>query len=653
MLKRCLFAAFLTGGFSLSLQAQAPEFPAVRVEEPPVIDGTVAQEEWAFAEPLENFFDGSTQEPAPDQATLYLAYDDEFIYLAGRLFSDPGQLTAEEYQKNVGIRGDDEITFEIDPFGSLAGFNRFSVNPRGATSIGITGGRAAKSEWIGRFDAESSITEDGWEFEARIPWAIMSLPGPGMRNMRFNLDWYISRYDRRYTFRYVGNDRAGEIPVWLGVDFPRIEKARTINLLPFSYFGFSEDEPDEWIINSGLDLKTGLTDRIELVGTVNPDFRNIEGDILDLSFSNFERLAGEARPFFQEGAGFLDDTFGSTLFASQRIDQFDTGLNSYGYIDDRTAFGALTTVDFGEEQSTVATLVREEDYAEIGFQYVGWDKPGEVNRAMGTRAEWDIGNWELDGRTMFTDDQVRGSGWSNRIGFNHGGGGFYVGSGYSETSPDFFPRIGFAPRTDRRGYYVYSGWSRFHPRGTFQSTRIDVDADYFETFDGDLFSKEFEVSAGVNLRNGLEFDVGSSWENFQGSPDRLHSFNVGYPNNSPYRNVRLGYSFGDLAGEEFRRYSASASYRLFPRSELGVRYDAVSHFQERDLLIVNFSQDLGDYRSLGGRVVRRNDDWNFYVSYNRSGTEGIEYFVILGDPNARSFTESLIFKVVAPISVSY
>ena len=40
-------------------------------------------------------------------------------------------------------------------------------------------------------------------------------------------------------------------------------------------------------------MKTSLTDQIDLVGTINPDFRNVENQVLSVDFSYFERLAGE------------------------------------------------------------------------------------------------------------------------------------------------------------------------------------------------------------------------------------------------------------------------------------------------------------------------------------------------------------------------
>jgi hypothetical protein len=40
---------------------------------------------------------------------------------------------------------------------------------------------------------------------------------------------------------------------------------------------------------------------------------------------------------------------------------------------------------------------------------------------------------------------------------------------------------------------------------------------------------------------------------------------------------------------------------------------------------------------------------NGYLSFRRSGYGGTEYFIILGDPNAETFSAHLVFKIVRPL----
>src|SRR5579871_4171901 len=322
--------------------ADAPVLPGYRMTTPPKIDGIIDSTEWANAPTGKGGFDNQDGHPAPEPMQFWLAYDDAYVYFAARLGDrDPKSIHALQYQTNVDLSGDDNVQLYLDLNGSLADFNVFGINSRGATSLSLAGGRADKREWSGEFVARGRVTETGWEVEARIPWQMMRLPRAGTRNIRFNVVRFLPRDQRSYAFTYAQFGHQAETPVWQSVPIPGQQQARTLKLLPYIYAGY--DANSGAVFNSGLDAKTELTDRITLVGTINPDFRNIENQILSLDFSRFERLVAESRPFFQEGSQFMN----SAIYASQLITSVDAGLNAYGRLNDRTSFGLIDTSRFG------------------------------------------------------------------------------------------------------------------------------------------------------------------------------------------------------------------------------------------------------------------------------------------------------------------
>ncbi|HAX41407.1 MAG TPA: hypothetical protein DCY80_02475, partial [Solibacterales bacterium] len=303
-----------------ALSAANSGIDAQKAAEPPKIDGTIHQAEWG-ASHGEGFFDtrnGAAAEPG----RFWLTYDEKYIYFAAQLDGDPKSIKATEYRQNVRISSDDSVFLIVEPFGNANQANVFGVNARGATDVRIAGGRAIKREWLGEFMASGRVTEKGFEIEARIPWGIMRLPAPGKRDVRFNVVRYNPTSQREMEWHYT-NQQSSNSPFWRGVEVPESGNERTLKLLPYVYSGWSRNGH---IANGGLDLKTSLTDQIDLVGTVNPDFRNVENQILSVDFSYFERLAGEARPFFLEGTNFFGTSRDAPLFASQRIGKFDAGL---------------------------------------------------------------------------------------------------------------------------------------------------------------------------------------------------------------------------------------------------------------------------------------------------------------------------------------
>ena len=318
----------------------------------PKIDGMVSDSEWAAASKAEGFVDMMTGSKAGG-GTFFLGYDAKYVYFAARLdVDDPSQLRADEYRENVSLLSDDAVYLQIETFGQLANFNSFGVNSRGATSIQIAGGRAPKREWVGEMLAAGHRTPSGYEVEARIPWGIMRLPEPGRKTLRFNVMRNNPTQGRSTAWRATrGNpENTGR---WTDVEIPTSGNKRSLKILPYAYGGFGRDQG---IANGGLDLKTSLTDKIEAVGSISPDFRNIENQILSLDFSYFERLAGESRPFFLEGGSFFSTSLDNPIFASQRIRTFDAGFKTFGQINDNTDVAFLDTIDVGERNSLAARI---------------------------------------------------------------------------------------------------------------------------------------------------------------------------------------------------------------------------------------------------------------------------------------------------------
>lgn len=60
------------------------------------------------------------------------------------------------------------------------------------------------------------------------------------------------------------------------------------------------------------------------------------------------------------------------------------------------------------------------------------------------------------------------------------------------------------------------------------------------------------------------------------------------------------------------------------RLQLRLSFQTVEHFAYRDQTIFNFDWEMGDYQSIGGRVVQSNDRWNWLASYRMSGNVGTE-----------------------------
>jgi len=650
-------------GLGLALFATAPadieRIPGKHLAKAPTIDGTVNDDEWAGAAKAEGMVDRDTGAVCPESATFWVGYDEKYIYFAARLGdSSPDQIKATEYRTNVSLSGDDNVSISIDLTGSTSDFNIFQINPKGATNVTLAGGRAAKREWVGDFMARGRVTDKGWEGEARIPWQVLHLPKAGPHDCRINFGRFQTRTQRHFLHTFVTSSSSALTPFWASVQIPNQEVIRTVKLLPYIYAGW--DPKTGHVLNSGLDLKTQLTDQIELVGTVNPDFRNIENQILSLDFSRFERLANETRPFFQEGSDYIS----SGIFTSQRIDNFDVGLNTYGRLTPKTSFGIIDTIDWdrnnvlgnqetrGRRNNLSATFTHDVDPTmQVRVAYAGVDRPDLKNDASLLRISKTMGDFNLQVRDLRSKDSLEGYGSLNDayLYYNRNGWSNYVG--YATSSPHYNPRLAFVPDRDYKGVEYGAQFNRNFDKGVLNDWGFFVGGNSYRHVNDDPYRHNLTFNPFTTIRNGPALVLFASFDGFESSHDELYDVNVSYPRGNPYRNFGIDYAWGHQADHPYQSTSVSTAYRTMGRLQTNFRFQRVKLFDTQDQLIVTANYDLGQDRSISGRLVNNGHDTNFYVALRRGGNLGTEYFLILGDPNAEKFRASLILKVTMPFEI--
>lgn len=641
-----LFLALVGVCFSQS------RFPGHVVTTPPKIDGQVTDEEWSAVPKATGGYDEQTGTAEPNPSTYWLAYDAQFIYIAAKIAeSDPKSIKATETRTNVSLSGDDYIIFDVDPFSTLSDTSQFEVNANGATNLRIAGGRAAKREWLGDIQAAGRITATGYEIEARIPWSIMRLPSAGVRDLRVTFGHIVSRTSRAFILDNTSGNKSQNVGYWQAVSVPKVSNNRSLKLLPYGYFG---GDRDGIIANAGIDYKMPVTDQLDLVGSINPDFRNIENQVLSIDFSYFERLAGESRPFFLEGNQYFQTSQDAPLFVSQRIDGFDIGTKIYGKIGAQGTLGFLNTVDFGNEMNTVGSFNYNFDpHTAAHVAIANHESPVNSNLGSFVSFSHDFGPLSVFAQHMSTTDTQDGIGHRINSGFVYSGQGLTGVLEYTEISPKFRPRLGFAPERDFRGGNFFIEYVKPVKLGPI--SELGVNASYFDskTFENTPYRKTIDIGTSTTTKDGYDFDFDFNYQEFQGFKDSLFFFSLEHPRGDPYRHWQLDYATGNIAGHSYRSIGPSLTYRPIKPLQLAISYQRVDHFETSDQLILSGNYELSKFDAISGRAIQRDSDTNFYLAFRRAGNRGNEYFLILGDPNARSFRTSLILKAVFPLEIRF
>ena len=313
---------------SYSLKGQIVNI--VKTKEAIIIDGDLEEEVWKKAEVITDFnqyFPLDTTKAVYD-TEIYLTYDDEFLYVAAKCFSENTDYITQSLKRDYRAFGSDNITFLFDTYSDLTnsfvfGMNAYGVQREAMVSNGGTNRQDFSSSWDNKWYGESKISDNYWSCELAIPFKSIRFK-EGESNWGFNA--------------YRVNTQNNEISSWIEIpqnqllmnlaysgkikwDEPLQKSGKNIAVIPYVTGNVMQENATlpistDFNGNFGGDAKIGLTSGLNLDLTVNPDFSQVEVDNEIANLGRFELFLPEKRQFFLENA----DLFSS--FGNQNVNPF-------------------------------------------------------------------------------------------------------------------------------------------------------------------------------------------------------------------------------------------------------------------------------------------------------------------------------------------
>ncbi|HZV78300.1 MAG TPA: hypothetical protein VFF60_01680 [Candidatus Binatus sp.] len=348
-----------TGMASAAIDRQT-KIQAVRVSAPLPLDATLSDPQWQAGLMPGEFFNFTRGRPASMKTVAYVLYDDTNVYVGFHCEQGATPIVATQTTNNVGGGLDDYVEIGIDTSVNGSRVYSFSTTPRGvqyATS------------------SESSRYNPSWRTAAKVEsgsWnAVMIIPLKDLRaspgSWRINLIRHIAASNEELTWAYESQmDGVGDStfwPQWTGLAF----KALSARPKPYAnIYGLASAGLDRNVFpqlngtagpshapHLGIDGAIPFTDTLAFVGTLNPDYSNVESDQQTITPQQFQRALNEYRPFFAQGASYLNPNAVFSIngpanlpFYTPSIGQFNGGAKVEGTAG-LNAIGALAAVGPG------------------------------------------------------------------------------------------------------------------------------------------------------------------------------------------------------------------------------------------------------------------------------------------------------------------
>jgi hypothetical protein len=676
-------------------------FEAARAATPPLFDPTLSDLQWQKAVKATAFFDLTTRRPAPLPTTAYLLYDNQNLYVAFIAQQSGVPIHASQTTNQIGFGQDDAVGIGIDTAAGQQTYY-FEATPRGVRYQQASESSRYDPPWF----VHTAVNGSSWSAMFTIPLKDLRAAGGAGKSWRFNFIRIVAGVGEHYTWAYDGLMQDGQPPNWPALSDARYwPTLRGLNLTVAAarpkpraaIYGLESIGKDRDVFaqagntfgtqrarNYGLDFVYPLTSTIAAVGTLNPDFSNVEVDQQTIVPQEFPRNLTEYRPFFAQGAQYFTNISvpianniqpPDQIFYTPSIGPFDRGLKiegTYGY----QSLGLLSV------RSTVPSDVLDDQafsfkHATPDRTFLYW-----VNAVL---AHHDVGNDSTVESGIAGRDLASGFVWGydqsfeqKRLSIDPGDlfafarNGFVdvhkpnyeLNAGYLDVGRGYDPIDGYTAVNDIRGPQTFTDfttsfagiktWSGFFAVDRFQNHAGQVkEADFFGTTD--IFTNNLFHLNLTQQTSSLDDPV---LTNGVMLPFNQSSFTLGYRDGTPSP-IDLFYGEGPFATFYLQQFNLSTARPLGTRFNLTLTY-AGTHERSQAVGVdgqllrsVALGESLGPDTNvtLALRAINGNGGFalpgvNFAAGFHTKFRSGSELFVNYGTPAAPVTLDRLIVKYV-------
>ena len=604
---------------------------ALRVEEPILIDGDLAEASWHLAERARDFYrvERTRGVLAALRTEAMVLYDDTYLYVGFRCFEPDMNLLRETLtRRDSRIWHDDAVEVVLDTYDDDRNGYIFGVNSLGTQmDEHVSNESVFTMTWDAHWQAHVMKYEDSWTVEFAIPLAELRFGENTTWGINF---WRAHPIDREaYSWSDTGGDfgRVSEFGELRGLQFVT-SRQRRFGILPYATYRALEQLPDDrdYGVDFSLRPLTSLTSNI----AINPDFSQLESDPTQIDVSSDRELSlPERRPFFREGAELF--RLPLNLFYSRRVQEIDFGLkttgkvgsynlallNTYGrivdrYDDDRkrraNLFNLRANRDIGD-RAVVGFMGVQKHQADRDVSLLS------LNSRLALRRDWSLQlqsvvnhvegeeNWAYHASTRWTHEH----GWFGDL-------------AVSEIQNGFRPNETGLEDEAYRKVNGQFGYRHEYPEGSrLKSYRVRYSIFYQTNEEQKLRERLSTLWGGVNVgrfgfivvgRTGKQRDEGILFDR--------EVLNLQATYNSTWNNVLLFSRFAKRQDRSIRQFLVLANATLLEKVTLDFRGDRTHWRDHRKTWLVRIKGNYQFTRKVGSRlyIERVDEQLEEEINYN-------------------------------------
>lgn len=539
-----LLATFVLAAVSMTFSV-----PAALAPHPLPLDPKISDPAWAAgAIPVpDGFYDLTTRHGAPYKTSVWMLYDSTNLYVAFRCEQRGTPITATQTTNDVGFGSDDFVGVAIDTSGAGTNAYLFETTPRGVRYEQANENSRYRPAW----SAAASVDGSTWSAVMIVPLRDMRIHAGSPQTWRINFIRNVAASAEHYTWAYNGAMSDGPVGsgwpgfsdtrYWSGWSGVQVTRDMLLAARPkprVEIYGLDSVGRDRNVFQqadtqfapqhfraTGLDLTYPLAPTINFVGTLNPDFSNVEIDQQTIAPQEFRRTLTEYRPFFSQGASFINANAAAIgpdlVFYSPSVGPFDRGekvegtfgLQSFGLLNfrgfDQTTSNTLNDVAYGYKHAlTNRTFLYWADGVMAHHSIFGDDSTyeyGAAGRNLKTGFVWAFDRADEHGSWNAFES-------GGAVGQAHNTSGFIDvhqhnyewNIDYQDITPFYNPLDGYTAASDERGLQLYTWTAGATP--FIKNYQLSFFGDRFLDRSGAVHQADFNPTLNATFKNGFSLN---------------------------------------------------------------------------------------------------------------------------------------------------
>lgn len=346
-----LLLAFFIPAPSLEAETLTDTLEIQKSKSPVIFDGRCDESVWNEISPIELMMYQPNHGSMPtEKSEVFLTYDDNYLYLAGRLYYQSGtKITATSKKRDAFDPGNDYLGLLLDTFNDNENGLCFMTSPEGIRvdfaiandAIPPLQGFPFIESWNTFWDTKSTVENNVWHVEIRIPFSSLRFQVNSRKVTMGIILWrYIADKQEKDIFPLMPNT-LGPFSPWKPSQSKKamltaIDRKNPVYITPYVLGGLEQTQElnesgdsynrnDKFKHTAGLDLKYSLTSNLTMDMSVNTDFAQVESDDQMINLTRFDLFYPEKRQFFLERSSLFDfkSGFFDQLFYSRRIGLYE------------------------------------------------------------------------------------------------------------------------------------------------------------------------------------------------------------------------------------------------------------------------------------------------------------------------------------------